>query len=173
MAKYRSRNLEEQRPFLQKMASHLRGIQKSDSYGRQVYKCFCPQCHQDEASFFTSYNGDTFIFKCHRKKCGMGSLSLHRMIMTYGSLEIQHEWMVEDDKWFGIKNRVTPGPKKKKSFKDSMQLKSECHRIMMGRELHPIKRPTSDAAASTSNGIPLRDDSNAVTGDSERDAGSL
>jgi len=44
---------------------------------------------------------------------------------------------------------------------------------MMGRELHTIKRPTSDAAASTSNGIPLRDASNAVTGDSEGDAGIL
>lgn len=173
MAAYKRRSLEEQRPYLEKMASQLRGIQKKDSYGRKTYKCFCPHCHQDEASFFTSYNGDTFIFKCHRKKCGIGSVSLHRMIMSYGSSEIQNEWMEDTDKWMGIKNKVTPGPKKKKSFKESMQLKSECHRIMVVGETQPIQRPTSDAFASNAKGIPPRDVSNAVTADSEGGTGKV
>lgn len=173
MARYKTRNLEEQRPFLLEIVSQLRGVPKKDAYGNQVYKCICPNCYKDESNFFTARNGDTFIFKCHREKCGIGSMSLHKVVMKYGSPDIQKKWMGKEDEWFGIKNRVNPGPKKKKSFKESMQLKSECHLLMVTSDSQIIKRPTSDATEPTGSGNTRRDASDPVTGDSGRGIRSL
>ena len=145
MAKYKVRDLEEQRVFMREMALSFSGISKKDSYGRETFKCICPECTHNEANFFTSFNQDTFIFKCHRQKCKLGSMSLHRMIATYGSPDIQGRWLEREGEWLGIKNRITPGPKKQKSFRESMQLKSECHRIMISREIGNAKRPTLDS----------------------------
>lgn len=161
MAKYKVRNLEEQRVFMREMALSFSGISKKDSYGRETFKCICPECSHNEANFFTSFNQDTFIFKCHRQKCKLGSMSLHRMITTYGSPEIQDRWLEGEGEWLGIKNRITPGPKKQKSFRESMQLKSECHRIMISSENGNAKLPTSDTPEVSDGEIP---NSNAING---------
>ena len=85
---------------------------KSRVQGRyQAYQLDCPNCKRNCARLCQSESGDTYMLLC--PACGE-NLCLNDVINKYGSPELKSEWHEASfgKKWYGIKNRTKPGPKK-------------------------------------------------------------
>jgi len=151
MTEYTQRHLYEQRPYFEEMACYLRGVDKRKKINNnKSYQCVCPSCGKKESWMFASEKGDTFLFHCFRDTCNLKTLTLHQLITLHGDVSIQKRWLKKADDWLPIRNRITPGPKRNKSFKEKMQLKSECQRVRILGEMESNKRPTSTPSQPSS-----------------------
>ena len=76
-----------------------------------AYELQCPNCNRNTARMTESRSHDTFMLMC--PACGE-SLCLNDAINKYGSTELKQKWHEASfgKKWYGIKNRTKPGPKK-------------------------------------------------------------
>jgi len=138
MSDYIARSIYDQRSFFEEMACTLHGIDRRRKVnGGRSYKCQCPNCGKNESVFFASKKGDTFLFKCFRENnCGIGCITLHQLIMRYGSESIRNRWLRKDEgKWLPIKNRIPRKSSTKMTFRESMQLKSNLSFLMAIREM--------------------------------------